>query len=252
MKLLDRFRLLKRQQRKALAVLIDPDQVTHDASVSTLIRLADVHQVGFILIGGSHVSEGTVERALEQVRNETGIPAILFPGDPSQICSGADGLFLLSLISGRNAELLIGKHVAAAPRIRDTGVEVLPTGYLLIDSGKPTSVSYISQTQPLPADKPALAASTAMAGEMLGLQLIYLEAGSGAQRPVPTSIIAAVRNAVDTPLLVGGGISSADQLHAAFKAGADVCIVGSAFEKNPEQLVAMSGVVNSWNSAPHQ
>src|SRR5690606_37228031 len=143
-------------------------------------------------------------------KSATSIPVIIFPGSANQICDSADGILLLSLISGRNPEFLIGAHVTAAARLRVSGIEILPTAYMLIDGGAATTVSYISNTLPLPADKPDIAACTAMAGEMLGLRLIHMDAGSGAKNPVPNAIIRAVREAVDLPIIVGGGIRTAD------------------------------------------
>jgi geranylgeranylglyceryl phosphate synthase family protein len=166
------------------------------------------------------------------------VPVVIFPGSPSQIDSEADGILLLSLISGRNADLLIGRHVEAAPALKRSGLEVLPTGYLLVDGGSPTTASYVSGTLPIPRNKPEIASATAMAGEMLGLRLMYLDGGSGASGVVPPDVIGAVTESVEVPIFVGGGIRSADDIDTAHDAGADVVVVGTAFEASPEQWVA--------------
>jgi putative glycerol-1-phosphate prenyltransferase len=165
-----------------------------------------------------------------------------------QLEPSADAILFLSLISGRNPELLIGQHVLAAPIIRNTKLEVVPTGYMLINSGKITSAAYISNTTPLPEDKYSLAACTAMAGEMLGLQTIYMDAGSGAEREISQKMIASVRKAVSVPLIVGGGINTAQKAHNALEAGADMIVIGNALEKNPELLIEISEKVYEWNS----
>ncbi|TAG57186.1 MAG: geranylgeranylglyceryl/heptaprenylglyceryl phosphate synthase, partial [Runella slithyformis] len=169
------------------------------------------------------------------------------PGSSLHIEPTADAILLLSLISGRNPELLIGQHVIAAPILKRSGLEVLPTGYMLVESGRSTTVSYISNTTPIPHDKPSVAACTAMAGEMLGLQLMYLDAGSGAQKPVSAAMIAAVRQAVDTPIVVGGGINSIDKAYAALEAGADVIVVGNGIEENPDLLPEIAQAVRAFN-----
>jgi putative glycerol-1-phosphate prenyltransferase len=172
---------------------------------------------------------------------------VLFPGSAQQVDPGADGILFLSLISGRNPEYLIGQHVLAAPLLKESGLEILPTGYMLINSGKMTSVAYVSNTIPLPEDKYSLAASTAMAGEMLGLRLMYLDAGSGAEREISARMIGAVRKAIDIPLIVGGGINTAEKAHNALHAGADLIVIGNALEKSPDLLTEISEKVYDWN-----
>jgi putative glycerol-1-phosphate prenyltransferase len=154
----------------------------------------------------------------------------------------ADAILLLSLISGRNAELLIGQHVHAAPLLKKSKLEIIPTGYILIDGGKPTSVSYVSNTLPIPNNKPAIALCTALAGEQLGLQCIYLEAGSGAEIAVSSDLIATVRKEISVPLIVGGGIRTQEQAQLAWKAGADIIVVGSAVEKDPSFLKSLKEI----------
>jgi putative glycerol-1-phosphate prenyltransferase len=170
------------------------------------------------------------------------IPVVLFPGGNHHIEPAADALLLLSLVSGRNPEFLIGQHVVAAPLLKRSGLELLSTGYILIDGGAPTTVSYVSNTQPIPADKAGIAASTALAAEQLGHKLIYLDGGSGAKTPVPPRRIAAVRREVAAPLIVGGGIRTAEAAAAAWQAGADIVVVGNAAEEDPNRLAEIGAV----------
>jgi putative glycerol-1-phosphate prenyltransferase len=174
---------------------------------------------------------------------------VLFPGNSIQIDPSADGLLFLSLISGRNPELLIGQHVVAAPVIKNTRLEVIPTGYLLINSGRTTSVAYISNTMPIPDDKYSLAACTAMAGEMLGLQSIYMDAGSGAEKEISARMIATVRKSINIPLIIGGGINTAHKAIAALEAGADLIVIGNALEKDPDLVTEVSEKIYEWNQS---
>ena len=170
------------------------------------------------------------------LKDSTDLPVILFPGNVLQISPRADGILLLSLISGRNPEFLIGNHVIAAPVLRKTNLEIVATGYILVENGRTTSVEYMSNTKPIPADKIDLAVATAMAGEMLGHKLIYLEAGSGAVENVNTGMIREVRSQISIPLIVGGGIHTAEQIRETYKAGADIIVVGSAIEQGTEKM----------------
>lgn len=236
----------KAVSRKSLAVLLDPDKIEQDSFTDLLTRTLD-YPVDFFFVGGSLVTEYTHGEIISTIRAYTSVPTILFPGNSLHIEPTADGILLLSLISGRNPEFLIGQHVISAPILKKSGLEILPTGYMLVDSGKQTTVSYISGTTPLPHDKPGVAACTAMAGEMLGLRLMFLDAGSGASRPVPPTLIAAVRQAVDTPIIVGGGINTAEKAQAAFEAGADLIVVGNGIEQNSALLPELVAVVQSFN-----
>lgn len=213
--------------QKMLAVLIDPD---HLDRLEESVRRCNESGVDLIFLGGSLVSSGTIAESIERIKQHTDIPVLLFPGDELQIDGRADALLLLSLISGRNPELLIGKHVVAAPYIKKSGIEAISTGYMLIDGGRVTTASYISGTVPIPADKPEIAMCTAMAGEMLGMKLIYMDAGSGANQPVNARTIGSVRKAIDVPIIVGGGIRSTAQAVDAWRAGADIVVVGNAIE----------------------
>jgi putative glycerol-1-phosphate prenyltransferase len=178
-----------------------------------------------------------VDETVDILKQHTEIPVILFPGNVLQITPRADAILLLSLISGRNPEFLIGNHVIAAPILKKTDLEIIPTAYILIENGRPTSVEYMSNTKPIPADKIDLAVATAMAGEMLGHRLVYLEAGSGALETVNTEVIREVSSQIGIPLVVGGGIHTPDQIRDIYRAGADMVVVGTALEEDPEALL---------------
>ena len=231
--------------KKLLAVLIDPDKAQRD-SLELLATYANDGQVDVFLWGGSLVNAPQAEyylRLLKSLLSDT--PVILFPGSTYQLDAQADGLLLLSLLSGRNPDLLIGRHVQVAGRIKQMKLNPTATGYLLIDGGKPTSVSYMSNTTPIPADKPAIAAATALAGEQLGMKLIYMDAGSGAQQPVPPSLIKCVRREVTLPIIVGGGIRTPERAAAALNAGADMVVVGNGLEQNADWLPQLSQAVRA-------
>ena len=225
----------KDKSRKKLAVLIDPDKPS-DAQILSIIARAKDADVDFFFVGGSLLVTDSLDHCIKLIKENCNIPVLIFPGNSLQISKYCDGFLLLSLISGRNPEMLIGRHVIAAPYLKLYGNEIIPTGYMLIDSGKATSVSYMSDTTPIPHDKDDIAMCTAIAGEMLGLKLIYLEAGSGALLPVSTSMISKVRQMISLPLIVGGGIKTPEMAADAVKAGADVIVIGTAFEKEPEML----------------
>ncbi|MBC7569268.1 MAG: geranylgeranylglyceryl/heptaprenylglyceryl phosphate synthase [Spirosoma sp.] len=234
--------------QKSLALLIDPDKADQE-SLFTLLRQTAAYPVDFFFVGGSLITNYNHAGVIAAIREHTETPVVIFPGNPLHIDTSADAILLLSLISGRNPEFLIGQHVISAPLLRKSGLEILPTGYMLIDSGVQTTVSYISGTMPIPYDKPDVAACTAMAGEMLGLQLMYLDAGSGARKPVSASMIRAVSTTVDVPVVVGGGISSGEKAYDALHAGADLIVVGNGVEQNPDLLAQLSGVIQSINQS---
>lgn len=246
--LLSILRTYRAAGQKALAVLLDPDKVEQDALLALLARTRQF-PVDLFLVGGSLVVNYAHRDLITTLRQQTEAPIVLFPGNPLHIDSLADAILLLSLISGRNPEFLIGQHVIAAPLLKKSGLEILPTGYMLVDSGGQTTVSYISGTMPLPHDKPDVAACTAMAGEMLGLQLMYLDAGSGARQPVSAPMIAAVRAVVDTPIIVGGGINSGEKAYNALRAGADLIVVGNGIEQNPSLLPELCTIVREFNQS---
>ena len=227
-----------------MAVLIDPDFGQDEAVLERTVQNACMAKADLLFVGGSLLTSASFDRCVELVKRWSDKPVVLFPGSPAQLSRHADAVLFLSLISGRNPELLIGHHVTAAPTVKALGIEAVPTGYMLVDGGRPTTVSYVSQTVPIPHDKPGIAAATALAGELLGLCTIYLDTGSGAQRTVSPAMIAAVRQAVDLPLIVGGGIRDAATARALCDAGADVLVVGTAFEQDPELIFSMSEAVH--------
>lgn len=215
--------------RKHLAVLLDPDKVSA-AEAAVRAELAAAAGADWLMVGGSLVMDDSIHTLVAALKAASDLPVVLFPGSTYQIVPEADAILFLSLISGRNPDLLIGRQVEAAPLLAATRLEVLPTGYMLVDPGHPTTVQYVSNTQPLPRDKPGLAACTALAGELLGLRLFYLDGGSGAREPVPPAVIEAVRAHIRGPLMVGGGIRTGATAAAAWAAGADLLVVGTATE----------------------
>lgn len=222
--------LIKRQTHyRQLAVLTDPAEESPQTAAEKAAEAAEAG-ADFIFVGGSLTGNET-EAVVLQIKSVCQLPVVLFPGNLLQITDKADALLLLSLISGRNPDMLIGRHVTAAPLLRRMNLEIISSGYMLIESGKQTSVEYISNTRPIPADKSEIAAATASAGEMLGLQSIYLEAGSGAQHPVNPILIQEVRKTIQIPLITGGGIKTPGQAREAFQAGADLVVVGNTFEE---------------------
>jgi phosphoglycerol geranylgeranyltransferase len=235
--------------KKSIAVLIDPDKVEESSQLMQLINLASENCVDYFFVGGSLVTTTNLAEVVKKIKDNVNIPVVLFPGNSMQIEPTADALLFLSLISGRNPELLIGQHVISAPIIRNTKLEVIPTGYMLINSGRITSVAYISNTTPIPDDKYSLAACTAMAGEMLGLQSIYMDAGSGAEKEISVKMIATVRKSISVPLIIGGGINTSQKAFNALEAGADMIVIGNALEKKPELLIEISEKVYEWNQS---
>ena len=238
--------LLEKKQsgKKSFTVLIDPDKVSA-SSLDDLIRLSVDAKVDYFFVGGSLVISDHLDDCIQQIKKSCTIPVLLFPGSPSQISKHADALLYLSLISGRNAELLIGQHVISAPFVKKCGLEIIPTGYMVIDGGAATTVSYISNASPIPADKSDIALCTAMAGEMLGMKLIYMDSGSGAKKAIAEEMIQTVSKNIDIPLIVGGGIRDAEKAYLNCKAGADVIVVGNAIEKDPSLIKEMAAAIHS-------
>jgi phosphoglycerol geranylgeranyltransferase len=234
----------KDRHQKSFAVLIDPDKVNTPV-IDELVDRSLAAKVDYFLVGGSLVISDNLDTCIQQIKSSCDIPVILFPGSPAQVSKYADALLYLSLISGRNPELLIGQHVISAPFVRQSGLELIPTGYMVIDGGEPTTVSYISNASPIPADKDDIALCTAMAGEMLGKRLIYMDAGSGAKRPISESMIEKVAASISIPLVIGGGILNAEKAYRNCKAGADVIVVGNAIEKEPSLIAEMAAAVHS-------
>lgn len=224
--------------KKKFAPLIDPDKYS-SGKMKEVADLCESSRVDFILYGGSLLIRDHFESHLDILKSHCQSPVILFPGSFFQVSGKADGILLLSMISGRNPDLLIGNHVIAAPYLRASGLEILPTGYVVIGDTS-SAVAYMSHSAPIPSDKEDIAASTAMAGEMMGLKIIYLEAGSGAAMPVPPALISRVRQSIDIPLIAGGGIRTVKQARAALDAGADTVVVGNALEKDPGLIRLMT------------
>lgn len=224
--------LLKSTGNHAFAVLIDPDSVSPE-SIRETARLCVAAAVDYVFMGGSIMVTAHVDRCIREFKETCGIPVVLFPGSPSQVSPHADALLYLSLVSGRNPDLLIGQHVISAPAIKKSGLEVISTGYMVIDGGIPTTVSYMSHSAPIPANKPDVALCTAWAAELQGKHVIYMDAGSGAQYPISTEMIERVSSNIDIPLIIGGGIRTPEKVMANCKAGAQVIVVGNAIEKDP-------------------
>jgi len=220
--------------KKSIALLLDPDKAKGD-SLRNILSIAKKSNTDYILAGGS-LTFNSIDNLIDNIRELCSIPVILFPGNLLQLTHNADIIMLLSLISGRNPELLIGNHVIAAPHLKDVKEKLISVGYILISCGSKTSVEYISQTEAIPSDKPEIVVATALAGEMLGLRMIYLEAGSGASSYVPISIIKAVRENISIPLAVGGGIKNKKEVEDIFNAGANLIILGNGCEKKPDLL----------------
>lgn len=241
--LYDNFLDRKQRGRKSFAVLIDPDKV-NEGQLNELVRLGEESLVDFFFLGGSLVISNHLDQCVQQIKSQTQTPVILFPGSPNQLSKYADGLLYLSLISGRNPELLIGQHVISAPAVKQSGIEIMPTGYMVIDGGAPTTVSYISNAAPIPADKNEIAMCTAMAGEMLGMKLIYMDAGSGARKPISESMIERVASVIEAPLIVGGGITDPEKAYLNCKAGSDIIVVGNAIEKDLSLIREISDAVH--------
>lgn len=234
----------KANQQKKFAVLIDPDKVKTQY-IHEIIDLALVSKVDYFFLGGSLIVDDELNQCLLAIKEHTNIPTILFPGSTMQVNHNADAILFLSLISGRNPDLLIGRQVEAAPMLMRSPLEVIPTGYILIDGGIGTSVLYMSNTQPIPANKTEIALCTALAGELLGLKLIFMDAGSGAKMPINEKMIRKVSSHLSIPLVVGGGIRTPERAVASASAGADVIVVGNAIEKDPTLIMEISSAVHS-------
>lgn len=241
MKVLEQLQQLKQEGKKAFAVLVDPDDI-QPAKVEELATRCNAAKVDFVLFGGSLMLTDHMENCIKAFKSASNIPVILFPGSPSQVSKAADALLFLSLVSGRNADLLIGQQVVSAPLVKASGLEVLATGYILIDGGVPTTVSYMSHSAPIPRNKPDIALCTAWAAELMGQKIIYMDAGSGAQYPISEKLIQKVSSNIDIPLIVGGGIKTAEGVRAAFEAGAQVVVVGNAIEKDFSLIEEMSAM----------
>jgi len=238
MGILEGIRSAKGRRQRQFALLIDPDRVAGN-DLAQLAARAQQSRVDLLFVGGSLLVNDALQDCVRTIKDNCDIPVVLFPGDNMQVVPNADAILLLSVISGRNAEMLIGKHVVAAPRLKHSGLEIIPTGYMLIDSGRPTTASYMSNSQPIPHDKDDIALCTAMAGEMLGLSCVFMDGGSGAENSVTESMIRAVAGNISVPLIIGGGIRTPEMTRAKFEAGADIVVVGNAIEKQSTLLEEM-------------
>ena len=232
--------------QKQLVVLIDPDKLS-PKQLETTAQNAQKAGVDLLFVGGSLMTSDSLFHCVKSLKENSDIPVILFPGNTYQIARNADAMLFLSLISGRNPDMLIGMHVLAAPYIKLSGLETISTGYMLIDSGKPTAVTYMSNSFPIPSDKKDIAACTAMAGEMLGLSVIFMDAGSGADRTVPEEMVEFVKGSIEIPLIVGGGIKTVESAESIIRAGADIIVVGNKFEEEPGLIFEFVETVQKFN-----
>jgi len=233
----------KKRGRKLFSILIDPDKQTEE-NLLKIIEKSKSSNIDLFFIGGSLLTNNSLDFCVTIIKQNCEIPVLLFPGNAMQVNNKADGILFLSLISGRNPEMLIGNHVITAPFLKKSGIEVMSTGYMLIDSGKATSVSYMSNTIPIPHEKDDIAVCTALAGEMLGLRMIYMDGGSGAINTVSEKMITSVSNNIDVPLIVGGGINTAEKAKEKCRAGADIIVVGNAIEKENELIQKIANAIS--------
>jgi len=238
MNILNAFQKARKEQSQLLAILIDPEKFVVDNAFAKAYLEKIPSQTTHLFVGGSTDPEQKIEVVVQLLKKHTTLPVILFPGSHNQITNAADGILFLSLLSGRNPEYLIGQQVAAAPVLKKMQLEIIATGYVLIDGGLETAVARVSNTQPMSQDNILAIVNTALAGQYMGMQCIYLEAGSGAKNRVSTSVITAVCEAIEIPLIVGGGIRSQQQMEQAFKAGAKMVVIGTAFEEDSWNTVS--------------
>lgn len=234
-KIISHIQLAKNANQQLLAVLLDPDKLALKDILDRILKI-NVAKVDYIFVGGSLLFTNNLDAFILEVKKYTTIPILLFPGNAIQISDKADGILFLSLLSGRNPEYLVGNHVIAAPLLKQTNLEILSTSYLLIESGRETTASYISNTKPIPRHKPEIAMATALAGEMMGHKLTYLDGGSGALKLVPHELIKLIKKNTQNPIIVGGGVRTKEQIQAAYKAGATMVVIGTAFENDSELL----------------
>lgn len=225
--------MLKKTTHTQLIILIDPDKYNPE-----LIKMANQCEVKYIFIGGSFLQKNNFEKTIKSIKSLTKIPVIIFPGDETQISKLADGILILSLLSGRNAEYLVGKHVKAASKIKASKLTPIPTGYILVDGDKTSTTQKITKTKPLQSKKEII--ETAIAGELLGKQLIYLEAGSGAKKTLHTSVIKEVKKHISIPLIIGGGINSVTKAKNILVSKPDYMVIGNALETNPDLLIEIN------------
>jgi len=232
---------------KMFGVLIDPDKQNVKSLIET-IKLCNETKVDFFFVGGSIITHGDMQKTTRLIKENSTKPIIIFPGNPDQISDYADAILFLSLISGRNPEFLIGHQVTAAPLIKKTSLEVIPTAYLLVDCGTTTTAIYVSDTNPIPHDNAEIAANTALAGEYLGLKLTYIDGGSGAKKCISTAMVTKTKNTLNGPLIIGGGIRTPQAAQEIYKAGADIIIVGNGAEQNRNLITEIAEMKETFNS----
>lgn len=237
-----------KQNQKMFGVLIDPDK-QNVAELLKTVLLCNEEDVDFFFVGGSIITKGDFNQTCRLIKENTTKPVIIFPGSPDQISKYADAILFLSLISGRNPELLIGSQVAATPKLQKLDLEIIPTGYLLVDCGTQTTAIYVSETNPIPHNNVEIAATTALAGEYLGLKLTYIDGGSGAKKCISKEMIKKTREYISEPLIIGGGIRTVEAAEEIYKAGADLIIVGNAAEKNRNLIAEIAKMKASYNAA---
>jgi phosphoglycerol geranylgeranyltransferase len=242
---LEKILAARKKGKKLFSVLIDPDKLSEKKLLS-VAELCQQAKTDFVFVGSSLLTRDNLNSCIRSIRKKYSGDVVLFPGNTLQVSKQADAILFLSLISGRNAEMLIGNHVIAAPILKQSGIEIIPTGYMLIESGAATSVSYMSNSTPIPKDKTDIAASTAIAGELLGMKLIYMDAGSGAKEPISAEMLKAVRKKVEAPIIAGGGIRSAELALERCKAGADVIVTGNSIEKNSALIFEIAKAVHAF------
>ncbi len=221
------------KDKKLLAILLDPDKLSVEKTADLVLKI-NASPATHILVGGSSFDGNHLDELIATIKQNTNLPVLLFPGNPSQISNQADGILFLTLLSGRNPDYLIEHQINAVPFLKKTNLEIISTGYILIESGSETAVQRVTKTQPLDRNNIDYVIQTAQAGELIGNKLIYLEAGSGAQLAVPLNMIRHVRQNITVPLVVGGGIRSQKEIENAFEAGANMVVIGTAFENNDD------------------
>ncbi len=225
---------IRRKRGAVYAVLIDPDRKNAD-SIAARVNLANDSDVDVILVGGSLMMDGSYRERIERIKALSSLPVIFFPGGVSQLNPAFDAMLFMSVITGRNPHYLIGEQVIAAPLVKDINMETIATGYMLIDGGTRTTVEVMSGTTPIPSDRVDVAVAHALAAQYLGMDLVYLEAGSGARHPVPLPMIEAVTKALDIPVIVGGGIKTPSAARERVEAGAGMIVTGTIFESDQDQ-----------------
>ncbi|MDI6851226.1 MAG: geranylgeranylglyceryl/heptaprenylglyceryl phosphate synthase [bacterium] len=234
-------RLFHNGEKKKVLVLLDPDKLNDEKVFKILSLYENQEKVLGFLVGSSLLVRSDMEDFISRLKSNTSKPVIIFPGSHCQVVKGADAILFLSLLSGRNPQYLIDEQVKMAPLVKRYGLEAIPTAYLLFDSGKTTTVEFVSGTRPLPRDKVDLAVAHALAAEYLGFKLLYLEAGSGALNPVPGEVIRNIKDSVNIPLIVGGGLNTEEKILRAFENGADFVVIGNKLEEDPEFLRRLYG-----------